>query len=106
MDSLNKHLEECFLKNNKWEIDKLLNDNNIRIPIIKIIYNYEDKTKLSLDLAVNNILGFCKSHLLHSYSLIDERCKKLGILIKVKKQIFKKKKKMSYLYLIFFLDLG
>lgn len=81
--ALLKLIYECYLQ----ELDKedelkisLHNGNGIRIPLIKFEFV---KYEFSLDLCVNNLLGVINSKLLYVYSIVDDRCEKLGKLVKI-----------------------
>ena len=59
---------------------KTLTTESIRIPII----NYENtKSKIKIDICVNNILGYLNSKMLKIYSSIDPIVMKMGIIVKM-----------------------
>ena len=74
---------ECYFKNldndDKLKVT-LVAGSNVRIPLIKFDFVVENYT---MDLCVNNVLGVINSKLLQTYAEVDDRCAKLGKLVKM-----------------------
>lgn len=68
-----------FIKNGDFEGEvKKLDTATVRIPHVAFIYKGCD-----FDLTINNVLGVVNTKLLDVYASIDERCHKLGVLVKL-----------------------
>ena len=74
---------ESFLESNydsdEYEIEAKL-DESIRVPVVDLKLK---RGNISLSFSVNNKLAIYNSKLLFAYSQFDQRCRKLGLLVKI-----------------------
>jgi len=73
MEYLNEKNKKC-----RFQIVDFV--NKARIPVIKIKDVIED---VDYDLCCNNILGVINTKLLKQYSMMHEKVRKIGILLKI-----------------------
>ena len=85
---------ENNLNQDEFKLKPILGD--VKVPLIQIQHR---EKKIEAELIINNILGYANSRLIYTYVNIDDKVKKLGVLIKVwskKWEVSSQKRMTSY----------
>merc|ERR1711953_622165 len=77
--ALRKEVQYLFHKRKENVVVRVV---NARVPVLKFSYSYDNKYDVDCDVCVNNENALRNTHLLHTYSHLDDRVRPLVMVVK------------------------